>query len=79
MRTRTPARAGSRPLARGWPIRAVRMRSVATRLIAEPPKTSVRIWGGASDETRYFCTTLQQTGASSDVVVLAKNSHSEVQ
>ncbi len=33
-------------------------------------KTSVRIWGGATDETRYFCTTLQQSGASSDVVTL---------
>lgn len=33
-------------------------------------KTSVRIWGGASDETRYFCTTLQQSGDYGDVVTL---------
>jgi hypothetical protein len=33
-------------------------------------KTSVRIWGGSFDETRYFCTTLQQSGASSNIVTL---------
>lgn len=37
-----------------------------------PIKTAVRIWGGSYDESRYFCTTLQQTGASSDVITLSR-------
>lgn len=38
-----------------------------------PVKTSVRIWGGGYDETRYFCRTLQQSGDSTDVVTLQRS------
>lgn len=37
-------------------------------------KTKVRIWGGATDETRYFCRTLQSSGDSADIVTLNRQS-----
>lgn len=33
-------------------------------------KTTIRIWGGTTDETRYFCKTLENSGDSSEVVTL---------